>query len=65
MWTVIGLLMSLSDRRLRYPTGSGRDRPLVDRFGSTVYVTFRTRTVIGLLLSLSDRQFRCPSGGGL
>ena len=54
MWTVIGLLMSLSDRRLRYPTGSGRDRSLVDRFGSTVYVTFRTQTVIVLLLSISD-----------
>ena len=51
MRTVIGLLMSLSDRRFRYPSRRGRDRSLADRFGSTVWITLRTRTVIDILLA--------------
>ena len=64
MRTLIGLLLSLSDRRFSYPTDADGDQSFADCFGSTVKVTLRTRTLIGLLLSLSDRRFRYPSGRG-
>ena len=33
---MIGLLLSLLDRRFRYPSGCGRDRSIPESFGRTV-----------------------------
>ena len=54
MRTLIGLLLSLSDRRFRYTSGRERDRSIAEPFRLTVLVNQRTQTVIGLLLSFSD-----------
>ena len=48
---MIGLLLSFSDLRCSYPLDADGDRSLADRFGSTVWITLRTRTVIDILLA--------------